>query len=194
MLRALALISLLAAAAFCQAPAPGKVRGVASAPVTIEIFSDFQCPACKNLHETAIKPLITDYVDTGKVFLVHREFPLPMHPYAREAAALATAAGRVGKYEAVANALFAHQDEWAKSGQVAAAALAPLSRQEAQKVQALAKTPEVLAAVESDLEKGRATGIRQTPTMIITHKGTPYPISGGVSYSLLRRFLDERTK
>jgi protein-disulfide isomerase len=194
LLRAITIIGALAATTFCQAPASGKTRGVASAPVTIEIYSDFQCPACKNLHDSVIKPLTKDYVDTGKVFLIHREFPLPMHSYAREAAALATAAGRVGKYDAVADALFARQDEWSKSGQVAAAALAPLTRQEAQKVQALAKTQDVLAAVEGDAQKGRAAGIHQTPTMLITHKGTPYPISGGVSYSILRRFLDERTK
>jgi protein-disulfide isomerase len=86
---------------------PLKSTGRQTAPISIEVFSDFQCPACKALHEQTLKPLIADYVRTGKVFLQHRDFPLPMHQYARPAANLAAAAGHIGKYEEVADALFA---------------------------------------------------------------------------------------
>ena len=78
----------LASAAVDQpksAPA-GKAQGVPTAPVTIEVFSDFQCPSCKNLYEEALKPLMADYVSKGKVYLIHRDFPLAMHPHARAAA------------------------------------------------------------------------------------------------------------
>ena len=89
------------------APSTGKAVGLPNAPILMEVFSDFQCPACKTLYEQTLMPLVRDYVSAGKVYLIHRDFPLPMHAYAREAASYACAAGRIGKYEQVADALFA---------------------------------------------------------------------------------------
>jgi protein-disulfide isomerase len=84
---------LLAAGTMSAAQSPtGKTRGIPVAAITIELFSDFQCPACKVLHEQTLKPLIADYVDKGKVYLIYRDFPLPIHAYARQAACLACAA------------------------------------------------------------------------------------------------------
>jgi protein-disulfide isomerase len=114
-----------------------------------------------------------------------------MHHYARPAAAWATAAAKMGKYAPVADALFAHQDAWAKDGRVEAALTAVLSPEEAQKAANLAKTPEIATEVEHDIQKGRAANVRQTPTMIITHKGKTYPVAGSVSFPILRRFLDD---
>jgi protein-disulfide isomerase len=185
------ILILIAGAVLAQSAGSGKSRGISVAAITIEVFSDFQCPACKNLHEATIRPLITEYVDKGKVFLINREFPLPMHSYARPAAAWATAAAKIGKYAPVADALFAHQDAWAKDGRVEAAVTAVLSREEAQKAASLAKTPAIIAEVENDIQKGHAASVRQTPTMIITHKGKTYPVAGGVSFPILRRFLDD---
>src|SRR3982750_934327 len=96
-----------------------KTLGSAVAPIRIEVFSDFQCPACKNLHETTLKQLVDEYVNgKKKVFLIHREFPLPMHAYARTAACYACAAERIGKYEQVGDALFRNQETWAKDGNI----------------------------------------------------------------------------
>ncbi len=184
-------LTILAASVLAQSPTAGKTQGASVAAITIEIFSDFQCVGCKNLHDSTIKPLIDEYVNKGKVFLINREFPLPQHPHAREAAAYATAAARLGRYHAVADALFAGQEEWSKSGRVEATATAVLTAEEARKVRALANAPEVMADIEHDLQDGRAADVRQTPTLIIAHQGKRYPVSGGVSFSILRRFLDD---
>jgi protein-disulfide isomerase len=191
MIRAILLLAAVATAIPAQTSLPGKARGVSAAAITIELFSDFQCPSCKVLHDATIKPLMAEYVGKGKVYLINREFPLVMHPYAREAAAWATAAARVGKYDQVADAMFAHQEEWSKDGRVEAVATAVLNPAEVQKVRALAKTPEIAAEVERDVQKGRAANLQQTPTMIITHKGKTYPVAGSVSFPILRRFLDD---
>ena len=76
----------------------------------IDVYSDFQCPACKTLYERTLVPLAYDYVDKGKVYLVHHEYPLPMHAHAMEAACYACAASRVGKYEQVCDVLFRQQE------------------------------------------------------------------------------------
>lgn len=183
---------LLAFPAAIRAQGPsGKARGMPVAAVTIEVFSDFQCPACKVLHEQTLKPLITEYVDKGKVYLVFRQFPLPMHAYAREAACYACAASRVGKYSQVADALFASQDSWSQDGKVEEAVSKVLPAADAKKVRALAKSPEILAEVESDTKKGREAGLSQTPTMVVMHKAKKYPVPGVVSYAILRRFVDQ---
>src|SRR5258708_21161226 len=97
----------------------GKALGNPAAPLLIEMYSDFQCPHCKHLHETFVPAFIKDYVDTGKAYFVCREFPLPgFGPKSREAAAYATAAARIGKYQPVARALFHHQSSWVLSGKI----------------------------------------------------------------------------
>jgi len=82
----------------------GKILGSPTAPVTIEIFSDFECPMCKTFHEDTLPFLMRDFVVSGKVCIVSREFPLKIdaHKYSRQAANYATAAARIGKYDAVA--------------------------------------------------------------------------------------------
>lgn len=174
----------------------GKAAGVPSAPILIEIFSDFQCPACKPLHEGTLRSLMKDYVASGKVYLIHRDFPLPGHAYAREAASYACAAERIGKYEQVADALFANQTAWSASGKVDETACSVLTPAEAKKVRALANDPSVAAEIQRDLELGQKMTIRQTPTLVVTQRlrQSPlkqYPLSGSINYDLLRRFLDE---
>src|SRR5688572_16632092 len=106
----------LAALLPCLAATPeidkGKIYGSASAPIRIEIFSDYQCPACKSLHDEILPVLMKEYVIPGKVHVVNREFPLPMHNYAREAASYATAAAKFGIYQPVSDRLFATQATW----------------------------------------------------------------------------------
>ncbi len=192
MRRYAALVVLLIACGLVpiRAQQGGKAVGVPSAPIQIEVFSDYQCPACKVLHEQSLRPLLSDYVRTGKVYLIHREFPLPMHAYAALAAAYACAAEKIGKYELVADALFAKQEAWSQSGKVDDAACSVLTGPEAAKVRVLAKDPSVVAEVRSDTELGSKANIRQTPTMIVTYRLKQYPLTGSVNYDLLRRFLD----
>src|ERR1051325_2681714 len=115
--------SILTASAFAQplAPAsPGRSVGLVMAKVSVEVFSDYQCPFFREFYFKAVKPLIAEYARTNKIFFVHREFPLEnLHPYAREAACYACAAGRVGKYEEVCDSLFRDQAAWSKTGKVA---------------------------------------------------------------------------
>lgn len=174
-----------------QGAGAGKTRGVPMAAISIEVFSDFQCPACKMLHEQTLRQLVVDYVDRGKVYLRHREFPLPGHAFSRPAAQLATAAAKIGRYDRVADVLFARQDYWSRDGQVEAAVATVLSADEMKKVKQLALTPEVRNEIEADMREGEAQKLSQTPTMIITHKGRNYPIAGQVNYNILRRLLDQ---
>src|SRR5579883_1721936 len=108
---ALALAVLLPCLAATPEIDKAKALGSPTAPIIMEVFESFDCPHCKELNETTLPLVIRDFVNTGKVYLVHREFPLSgqYHPWARDAANFATAAGKLGKYEQVADALFKSQ-------------------------------------------------------------------------------------
>jgi len=191
MIRAALLGSLFIALASAGSPATGgKALGNPQAPIRIDLYSDYQCPSCKALHEGTIKPLIKDYVETGKVYLVHREFPLQVHAHAREAACLACAADKIGKYQLVGDQLFRTQETWEKDGNVIAAACSVLSADDAGKLRALAIAPEIMTTVNSDIKAGQGESLGGTPTMIITKLIRRYPVPGVVSYPVLSRFLD----
>jgi protein-disulfide isomerase len=169
----------------------GKALGSPTAPVTLEVFSDYQCPSCKTLYEDTLKPLIHDYVFKGMVYLIHRDFPLAMHPHARAAAIYANASLRVNKYEIVCAALFRQQAVWAANGKIDDAIATVLTPAEMQKVRALIKDPQMSVEMEQDIALGVKARVNQTPTMIFTHKGRSYPITGAVNYSILRKFIDD---
>jgi protein-disulfide isomerase len=185
------VILLLAVTAFGQSPVkPGREMGAAAAAIRIEVYSDFQCPHCKELYEKTLVPLVKDYVETGRVYLIHRDFPLPNHQYAHPAACYACAAERIGKYQEVCDVLFRKQESWSVTGKVDETVCSVLTPAEAAKVRALAKDPVILAQIEKDVDLGTKARLAQTPTMYITYAGHTYPVAGSVSYPILRRFLD----
>jgi protein-disulfide isomerase len=170
--------------------ASNRAVGPVTAAVRIDLFSDFQCPACKALHEQTVKRIKEEYAKQGKVRLVHHDFPLPQHKFARQAATLAAAADKLGKFDAVADALFAQQDTWSKTGNVDAAVDSVLTPEERKKLRELAKDPAIAAGIERDVQLGERSQVSSTPTMIITHNGSPSPIVGVVTYSVVSRYLD----
>ena len=187
------LAALAMAATDAPAIAPGKASGSPSAPITIEVFSDFQCPSCKALYEETLRPLMNDYVATGKVYLVHRDFPLQMHAHGREAATWAGAAARVNpsKYEQVCAALFRQQTSWANDGKIDSAIATVLTPEEMKRARALLADKRIAAEIDQDLALGNQRRVNQTPTMFVIHKGRTYPVTGAVSYQILRKFLDD---
>jgi protein-disulfide isomerase len=184
----------------CLAAGPdvdkGKTMGDPAAPMLFELYSDFACPACKNLHENVLPAIVLDYVKTGKAYLVFREFPLaiPEHVYSRGAAAFAVAAARIGKYQTVSDALFRNQQAWGVSGKVWETVAGVLTPEEQKKVQALAKDPAVLAEVQREVDRGTQSLISQTPTVLVTYKLRQQPWTQFGDYSLFRGYVDALLK
>lgn len=175
-----------------------KLMGNPNAPILMEIFSSFDCPHCKVLHEEILPRLMRDYVAPGKVAILSREYPLwgQYHPYARIAAEYATAAARIGKYEPVSDALFKNQFTWASNGQVWETVATVLTASEQKRVQALVKDPGVVAEVQRDVDQATRDGVNQTPTIFLTAKGKRFPLpeAGVPPYELLKSLLDDQLK
>lgn len=76
----------------------GHTLGAASAPLTLVMFTDHECPFCKRFLQESLTRLRQDYIDTGKLRLILRDMPLDMHPNAQRAAEVARCASEQGKH------------------------------------------------------------------------------------------------
>ena len=173
---------------------PHDATGSKSAPIIMEVFSDFQCPACRTLYETTNRQVMDNYVSTGKVYFIHRDFPLPMHAHSQVAAQYSRAAAHLGKLEPVEKVLFDNQDKWEQTGDVDGTVASVLSPAEMTKVRALVKGGTLKPLIDKDLALGRLYNVSQTPTTVFHAKGQTFPYSGVMSYEILKNFLDQLAK
>jgi len=170
-----------------------KSSGSRQAPITIEVFSDYECPQCRQFFLTTTQQLMDNYVAAGKVFLVHRDFPLPMHSYSHEAARWANAAAEAGQFEAAERALYNKQDDWGSTGKIEATLAAAIPAPEMKKIRTIetTETAQIDAAIQRDIDLGNSRQVSGTPSIFVTHAGqmTPLP-AGGVNYALLKQYID----
>jgi protein-disulfide isomerase len=185
---------LLAATTLFATDSIERSVGLPNAPVTLEVFSDFQCPHCARLHFGALKEALGDCVASGKVRIVYRDFPLPQHPYARKAALYADAAARIGRYERVCDELFRSQEEWGRTGDIEGAIGKTLTPAEMAKVRKILTDPKSLSEINREIDADLALGgqlpLSETPTMILSGGGKKYPIKGDVRYDLLKQLIN----
>ena len=89
--------------------------GKEDAPIVMLEFSDFQCPFCGKFRAETFDLIKTNYIDTGKVLFIYKDFPLSqIHPFAQKAAEAALCADAQGKFWEYHDKLFENQVQWAK--------------------------------------------------------------------------------
>lgn len=171
----------------------GPALGRPTAPVTIVEFSDYQCPFCQRFFRTTLPVLRKEYIDTGKVRYVFRDFPLDqLHPPARKAAEAAHCAGEQSKYWEMHDVLFGNQQ-----------ALDPPKLSEQARGLGLdgARFDECLGAgthaarVSQGLTDGQAAGVQGTPSFVVartTPSGTVEGtlVVGAQTVEVFRRLID----
>ena len=148
-------------------PATGlefNVVGRADAPVTIIEFSDLQCPHCARNALNTFPEIKRNYIDTGKVRYVARDFPLTMHPFAMPAAVATRCAGEQGKFWEYRHALFERQNELATSPYDALAAELGL---DVPRFAECRKDPAQVAAVRADIALAGSNRVTSTPTFLV---------------------------
>jgi protein-disulfide isomerase len=190
----LTILSLFfAAAALFATESADKSAGRPDAPVTLEVFSDFECPHCARLHFGALKEALNDCVASGKVRILYRDYPLPQHQFARKAAQFAGAAARIGRYERICEALFRTQEEWGRTGDIDGSVGKELTPAELARLHKILADPKALAEINREIDADMALGARiplsETPTMILSGGGKRYPIKGDVRYDFLKQLI-----
>jgi protein-disulfide isomerase len=172
-----------------------KVSGSPSAPITIELYTDYECPACRNFDLTILPELTKDFVATGKARLVHRDFRISSHKYTKIATRYANAAGQIGKFDIVAQQLFQTQPDWAQNGNVDGVVSKVLSAADMEKVRELVKNDTHL---DDSVTRDEAMAISEdhlteTPTMVLVIKGKREAFGlGGMSYPILKQYLNQK--
>jgi protein-disulfide isomerase len=140
------------------------VKGAVNAPVTITIFSDFQCPYCARLLPTLEKVLETY---PQQVRLVFKQFPLSMHKFAQPAAIASIAARNQGKFWPLHDQLFANFDGLsdAKIRELAKGVGLDMARYDKDFA-----NPALQQEIAADIQLGLQSGVRGTPAVFINGK------------------------
>lgn len=180
--------SPVSASVYPGVPREGQELGRADAKVIVEVFADFQCPACKAFFESIEPRLIADYVATSKVKLVFRDFAF-LGSESTAAAASARCASDQGKFWEYHNALYTRQGA-ENSGAFYSDRLTAIARDtgvDAGRFDECRSSARHVSAVDETTREGRVRGVKVTPTIVV-NGGTV--LEGVPTYEELRRAID----
>jgi len=140
---------------------PQAVSATTGAPATLVVFSDFECPYSSKSY-FILEKLQARYPAQLRVIFKHD--PLDIHPNARLAHQAALAAGRQGKFRAMAELLFANQD---KQDEASLLRYATRLHLDMLRFKRDLHSSEIAAQLQADQSEGDAFGVQVTPTMYL---------------------------
>lgn len=170
-------------------------KGDRKAKVTLIEFSDYQCPYCgRHFRETQPK-LLSDYVQTGKVKYIFRNFPLEsIHPYAFKAAEAAGCAADQGKFWEMHDRLFENQNTLGPKDLVENARTLGLDLPKFQKCLESGKNA---PQIRNDIADGEKAGMNGTPSFFLGITDPKEPkvkalktLKGAQPYSSFKEAID----
>ncbi len=166
------------------------ILGDINAPVKIYEFSDFQCPFCQRFYSDSIKQIEKEYIETGKVVLIYKDFPLPSHSAAIPAAIYSNCANEQGKWKEFHDVIFTNQNFVSSiEGLNQITKMIDLNQDELEKC--IAREDEHLKEIQSDLEEGVSFGISGTPSILIGNDKNGYElIVGAQPYSFIKQKIE----
>ncbi len=159
------------------------VKGDKNAPVTIVEFSDFECSFCARFYTQTLKQIEDEYIKTGKVKFVYRDFPLGFHANAQKAAEAAECAGEQGEYYKMHDKLF---DNGVKGGTDSFKQFAEDIGLDTAKFNDCLDSGKMASEVQKDMKDGSAAGIRGTPGFIINGQ----LVSGAQPFSAFKQIIE----
>ncbi len=166
----------------------GRLMGRDSGTVWVVMISDFQCPYCKQWHDSSMAGVKRDYVQTGKVRFAYLNLPLPQHPHARAEAEASLCAGAQQKFWEYSEALFRDQNALSRRPDVLPY-LDSLGRANSLDMTEFArcrKSKAIGSLIESDIQQANRAGIRSTPSFLVGQ----FIVEGASPYSDFRRAID----
>ncbi|MBI4044628.1 MAG: DsbA family protein [Candidatus Diapherotrites archaeon] len=162
--------------------------GDPNAPVIIVEFSDFECPFCGRFHDDSGLQIRENYVKTGKVQLVYKDFPLSFHPSAQPSAEAARCAAEQGKFWEMHDKLFENQQALSDSDLKGYAVGIGLN---AEQFNSCFDSGKYTSAVEANFSEGSRVGVSGTPSFFIGKRdGTGQIIVGAQPYSNFKSIID----
>lgn len=150
------------------AVADAPCRGREQAPVTVVVFSDFECPACANL-----VPTLQALQGQPQVRVCFRYFPLDSHPHSRLTAQAAHQAHLEGRFWELHDLFFAHQDDLSLERVLA---LVQTAGADAEAIARAVRANAHLALVEASKADGKALGVTGTPSAFVNGHRLTLPL------------------
>jgi protein-disulfide isomerase len=144
--------------------AGSPLKGPADAPVSIVVFTDFQCPYCART-ATQLDQILAKNPDT--VNLIFKNFPLRSHNFALKAATAALAAGKMGKFWEFHDLLFQNYNRLNDEKITEIAATLQLDQDEFSRH---LKDPTITGQIRRDFQDGVEAGVRGTPSLFVNGK------------------------
>ncbi|HVB29922.1 MAG TPA: thioredoxin domain-containing protein [Gemmatimonadaceae bacterium] len=147
----------------------GRVEGSPTATVWLVEASDFQCPFCKEWHDSTYPTILKEYINTGKIRFAFLNYPLSMHEHSMQAAEAGMCAAAQGKFWPMHDALFTTQPQW-DGPQDPAAFFQTLAARAGVNVAAWKHCVATHAArpiINADRDRLRNNGVNSTPTFFI---------------------------
>jgi protein-disulfide isomerase len=144
-------------------PGPYSV-GAEKAPLVIVEYTDYQCPFCQQFHNTTFPQIKANYIDTGKVRYVNRDFPLDFHADARGAATAARCAAEQGKFWDLRHAMIVNADKLKPDNLMTYADNVRLDKA---KFKTCLDSDKYRAEIDKHIQEGNAAGVNGTPSFVI---------------------------
>ena len=144
---------------------PGSyTMGEAKAPLVIVEYTDYQCPFCQQFHNTTFAQIKANYIDTGKVRFVSRDFPLDFHENARRAAVAGRCAAEQGKFWEMRHVMIVNA-EALKAEQLAS--YAANVKMDVAKFKSCLDSDKFKGDIDKNIAEGMAAGVNGTPSFVI---------------------------
>ncbi|MEO5700510.1 MAG: thioredoxin domain-containing protein [Casimicrobiaceae bacterium] len=147
-----------------QFPSGAFSVGRDDAPLVMVEYTDYQCPFCQQFHNSTWTELKKNYVDTGKVRFISRDFPLDFHENAKRAAVASHCGGEQGKFWELRHVLIVNADK------LQAERLAGYAKDvglDVGKFSTCVMSDKYKDTVEKSYAEGLAAGISGTPSFVL---------------------------
>ena len=169
------------------------IRGNPNAPILVIEYSDYDCPFCKNFHETMTK-VMEDYGVTGKVGWVYRQFPLEqLHPNAPRISEAAYCVGDLGggdAYWKFSDQIFGKREVNDKTNMTKLPEFAAVAGVDKNKFSECLDSGKFKDRVAASIAEGAAAGAQGTPYSIVTVGGQQAVINGAQPYPVVKQIID----
>ncbi len=169
------------------------IRGNPNAPITIVEYSDYDCPFCKNFHDT-MKLIMDDYGVTGKVAWVYRQFPLAqLHPNAPRISEAAYCVGELGGDDAFwkfSDLVFGEREVNEPTNMTRLPEFAEKAGVSRTEFNTCLSSGRHTTTVEESLKDGVKAGAQGTPYSVVTVGDQKAVISGAQPYPVVKQIIE----
>lgn len=173
----------------------GHAIGRADAPLTLVEYTDYQCPYCREFHLAAFDQIRKNWIDTGKLRYLSRDFPLDFHENAMRAAQAARCAGEQGRFWELRHVMIVNASQLKPENLLT---YATDLRLDVEKFRGCLDSNRYRQEVEIHMAEGQRAGVSGTPAFVLGRMSDGridgVRLMGAMPYAMFESRLEEMLK